>query len=197
MEQQPAGQGKSRLFMLTCVGLLAIVLHFFLTTVYNLRYWARPALKNVSDCYTFPVFHQDMKLFAPDLAMYSVHLESRIYNNGQWQSWTDVTQKAGHDMRSRMERVEQNFNHALSWEVTQNLYSKDGVPQFDRLITSAAYRNALYYAWRMQSRFNGSEPYDSIQIRLNYAFTPPVGQQGEVNYSQLAFPPYSKHQMTR
>lgn len=183
--------------MLICVGLVLVVVHFFLTSVYNLRYWAPPALRAVADLYSFPAFHQDMKLFAPDVAMYSVHLESRVYRDGQWQPWMDVTEKAGFDLRSRMERVEQNFNHALSWDVTQNLYSKDGVTQFDRLINGAAYRNALYYAWRMQTRFSPDETYDSIQIRLHYAFNPPAGQKAEVNHSQLAFPPYSKQQMTR
>jgi hypothetical protein len=195
MEQRPAR--TSRILALIVVGMGLIGIHFFLTTVYNLRYWASPSLKSIGDKYTFPVFHQDMKLFAPDLAMYSVHLQSRVYSDGQWQQWTDVSQKAGYDLHSRMERVEQSLNHTLSWEVTQNLYSKEGVPQFDRLITGAAYRNALYYAWRMQTRYQPNEAYDSIQVGLNYVFTPLSGNEREVSQTQLAFPPYSKQQMTR
>lgn len=176
---------------LTFLGLLVLVIHFSLTTIFNLREFVSPSQREVADKYTFPTFHQDMKLFAPDLAMYTAQMESRAYLDGTWGQWTDISSESGYDGGSRMERIEQGFVHQLSWEVTKNLYSKDGIKQFDKIERSTPYRNALYFALRMQELYDGNDAFDSLQIRLNYRFTPAPSQKNNPVHSYLEFPVYT------
>jgi len=192
MDLKPQSKSPRWIVSLTFIGLFVLFTHFLLTTVFNLREFVSPSIRVVADKYAFPAFHQDMKLFAPDLSMYSAQLESRNFENDKWSQWTDVSAQSGFDGSSRMERIEQGFVHQLSWEVTKNLYSKEGKKQFDRIERSTPYRNTLYFALRMEELQKTNDGFDSIQVRLNYRFTrPPLQKDSAAVYSILEFPVYA------
>ncbi len=179
------------LMVLSIAGMAVVVVHFVLTALFSIREFVPVRTREIADKYSFPVFHQDWKLFAPDLAMYNSELEYRCVSNGTWSNWTDVTTSEGYAPVSRMERIEQGFNHQLAWQATNNLYSKDGVTQLDKIVHSTAYRNALYYAVKMHELHKPQEKYDSLQVRLNFRFTPkPEEHNTPAQYVPLEFPVY-------
>lgn len=143
-----------------------------------------------ADSYCVPLFHQNWKLFAPDLPTYNAELHYRISGNGNWSEWADVTASFGFGRTSRMETIEQGFNVALAWQVMDNLYSRGGKKQFDRIVQSNAYASALFYVLKMQEiQQPGLRP-DSVQLRLEYRFTPPPDQAYNFQKSYLEFPVY-------
>ncbi len=138
-----------------------------------------------------PLFHQNWKLFAPDLPVYNAELHYRIAHSGSWSGWADVTTSFGYGTSSRMETIEQGFNTALAWQVMDNLYSKAGKKQYDRIVQSNAYASALFYLLKMQEIHQPDAQVDSVQLRLEYRFTPPYDQAYTFQKSWLEFPVYA------
>jgi hypothetical protein len=61
--------------------LAGLVMHFALTTVYSFRDNMPYRAYALADKYSVPCFHQNWKLFAPDLPKYTVQLEYRTVIN--------------------------------------------------------------------------------------------------------------------
>lgn len=181
---------KKSIFILTIAGIVVLFVHFTLTTVFSIHEFVPPTLNQLSSNYTFPVFHQDWKLFAPNLAQYNTELEYRYSQKGNWSEWKDVSVGNNYEATSRIERIEQSFNHQLAWQVTNNLYSENGITQYDRILKSNAYRSALYFVVKMQALNHSEIKCDSLQIRLNFRFTPLPYSVKEPETEQLEFPVY-------
>ncbi len=190
MDLKPQSKSRNGVYAVIIIGAVALAGHYTLTSIYNFRQFVSPEVRALGDRYTFPAFHQGMELFAPEVPHYNYELESRTARAGIWTDWKDVTESAGFSVTSRPERVEQSFNHYLAKFVADNFYSKDGVRQFDGIVRSKAYRDALYYAIEMNKKFNLEPAYDSLQIRLNFRFTPQPGSGLPAQYSVLEFPVY-------
>lgn len=178
-----------RFFVLALLSLLLI--HFTMTLIYTFGAGASGKINHISQQYMVPMFHQNWKLFAPDLAKYNTDLQYRFANEKGWSNWLDVTEHFGFDKYSRIETVEQGFNSALNWQVVNNYYSLQGRPQFDRLVQSPAYSSALFMAMKMHKTFLPGERLDSVQIRLHYRFTPGMNESRTIQTSDLEFPIYA------
>lgn len=179
------------LIVVSLLGVVFLSIHFVLTFIFSTRDFMPMKSRVIAESYSFPAFHQDWKLFAPDLAMYNVDIEYRYAISGKWSGWIDVGQSHGYGEYSRLERIEQGFGRLLVWEATNNFYSKNGERQFDRIMRSSAYRNALYFTMKMHESGHENTSFDSLQIRLNFRFTPkPENFKKGAEQVFLEFPNY-------
>lgn len=171
---------------------LVCLVHFFFITVYSFRENFPRELTGLSDRYTIPLFHQNWKLFAPDLPRYNAELQYRIAGQGQsgWSGWKDASSDFGYDEHSRVETVEQGFVGQLGWQVMDNLYSKGGKKQFDRIVQSNAYASSLFMVLKLHQLQHPEFQLDSVQIRLEFRFTPAQEMAYNFQTSYLEFPVY-------
>lgn len=175
-------------FVLTLI--LIVATHFALITAYCFRDHLPYSITRYADRYAVPMFHQNWKLFAPDLAKYNVELEYRYSRQSDWSNWEDASGSFGFGKNSRIETVEQGFNSALGWQVVNNFYSRDGRKQFDRIVQSPDYARALYFVLKLHQLYRDPVMSDSVQLRLNFRFTPPPDQAYTFQTTQLEFPVY-------
>ncbi len=172
----------------TISGILLLLLHSALITAYCFRDDLPFQINRFSDRYAVPMFHQNWKLFAPDLPKYNVELEYRYGESSGWSDWRDASASFGFGASSRMETIEQGFNTALGWQVLNNFYSRDGRKQFDRIVQSSDYARSLFFVLKMHELHSSTGQPDSVQVRLNFRFTPPPDQAYTFQTSYLEFP---------
>lgn len=172
------------------LAVLVLSVHLLMCVVYSFRSHMPRALVAKADVYCVPLFHQNWQLFAPDLPEYTSNLQYRIANGGQWSVWADATGNFGYGITSKMETIEQGFNVALDWQVMDNLYSKGGKKQFDRIVQSNAYASALFYVLKMEEIHHRQSQPDSVQVRMEYRFTPAPDGAYTFQKSWLEFPVY-------
>jgi len=166
------------------------LLHFTLTGIYSFSKSPRnDSITHISEQYAVPVFHQNWSLFAPDVPKYDVQLEFRAAENGLWQNWNDASQGNGFADHSRIEYIEQNINTGLAWQVVNNLYSSNNSVQYDRIVASGNYLQALHFVSRLVERKENGQP-DSLQLRLNFRFTPALDKAYTFQTTHLEFPVY-------
>lgn len=179
------------LLVFVVIAIALFVVHFIMITAYSFRDNLPYTATRISDRYSIPFFHQNWKLFAPDLARYNVELEYRYPQSPtEWSQWGDASATFGYDLKSRIETVEQGFNHLLGWQIINNFYSRDGRKQFDRIVQSREYANALFFVMKMHQVHKDEILPDSLQLRLNFRFTPPPDQAYTFQTSYLEFPVY-------
>lgn len=169
---------------------LALTVHFSITLMYAFRGHLPGAARIKVDRYMVPLFHQNWRLFAPDLPRYNCELEFRIAVHNEWTDWADASAFYGASKSSYLETLEQSFVFQLNSEVLNNLYRKGEVVQFDRVTQSAAYANALYMVIKNYRNHNDHVKEEMAQIRLHYLFTPPPGGQFQYHDQVLEFPIY-------
>jgi hypothetical protein len=175
-----------------------LFLHFGLTLIYNFQQLPVPGkIRNFSNAYCAPLFHQNWKLFAPDLPEYNVNLESRFYKNGQWLDWKDVSEGNGFAADGKMEYVEQSITSGLAYQVANNLYTANSRVQFDHIVESNEYHRAIYFAAELARRVAVEDVGDSIQLRLQFRFTPSPDKARTRQFSQLVFPSYDLRKEAR
>lgn len=171
--------------------IIALVVHFAIITAYGFRDQLPVSATKITDRYCVPMFHQNWKLFAPDLPKYDAQLAYRYNRDQSWSEWNDITESCGFTRFSKMETIEQGFNTQLAWQVVNNYYARDGRAQFDRMVQSPAYANSLFYVLKMHQLHVDSIKPDSVQIKLKFVFTPPPDQAHSIQSSELAFPVYA------
>ncbi|MBX7051566.1 MAG: hypothetical protein K1X54_05995 [Flavobacteriales bacterium] len=183
---------RSRSFLIGALatGMAALIVHFVIILGYSFRDQLPASATKLTDRYAVPMFHQNWKLFAPDLPRYNAELEYRYFGNQTWSDWSDITKQCGFGPYTRMETIEQGFNTQLSWQVVNNYYALNGRAQFDRMVQSPAYANCLFYVLKMHELYVSKTKPDSVQIRLNFRFTPPPQQAHTYQISNLEFPVY-------
>ncbi len=196
--------------MLTAFTLLLIaglVTHFSLTLIYCFRDNMPYKANAVADRYMVPCFHQNWKLFAPDVPMYNVELEWRCLaaphpqplsgGEGSWTPWQDATYEEGLKESPRvLETVEQGFCTQLSAQLLNNLYRKDSTIIYDRIVGSPAYASALFYVMKYHEQkklpFNDRMNRQPVawQIRLRYTFAPQPRSMFDAHEQVVEFPEY-------
>jgi Family of unknown function (DUF5819) len=181
---------KIKIFTLSIFALALV--HFGLTSVYNLQQAKVPdSLRQLSNAYSAPLFHQNWKLFAPHIPEYSVDLEFRIPEGADWSAWQDVSFGNGHTSHSKIEYMEQSMCTALAWQVANNLHQEAEGHEFDRITASFDYSRAIYFAHELYLRKTGIDLRDSMQLRLNFRFNPPMGMQEKSGIDEpMEFPVY-------
>jgi hypothetical protein len=170
--------------------IVALVVHFSITLIYVFRDDMPIALNQKTDRYMAPVFHQNWKLFAPDLPRYNCELEFRLAINNEWTDWKDASAFYGHGKSSPLETIEQNILTQLNWQLLNNLYSKNGERQFDRIVRSTAYTDAMFMVMKMHRNANPDKREEMMQVRIRYQFTPSPGQQNAAT-EIIEFPIYA------
>ncbi len=179
---------KKGLKIFTISSVLLFLIHFALITAYCFRDDLPFQINRFSDRYAVPMFHQNWKLFAPDLPKYNAELEYRYADSSRWSDWRDASAGFGFDASSRIETVEQGFNTALGWQVLNNFYSRDGRKQFDRIVQSSDYARSLFFVLKMHELHSNKPQPDSLQVRLHFRFTPPPDKAYTFQTSYLEFP---------
>ncbi len=173
---------------------LASGVHFMLTGLYSFQALRVPIpVRTVANTYAAPLFHQNWKMFAPDIPEYDHQLEYRFSRKDSlqpWSEWHDVSSFNHFGSRSRIEYMEQSLTGGLSWQIANNFYQKNSVPQFDRVLTSFDYQRALFFTASLHERIQGHPIEDSLQLRIRYRFTPTPGQASTSQLSYFDFPPY-------
>lgn len=181
-------QRKFILRTVAILGILWLVVHFALTLIYSVRELKVPDMvRQVSDEYTIPLFHQNWKLFAPDVPEYDVQLFFSTSDSGIWSEFHDVSEFHGFGRHSNMETVEQSICGGLGWQVANNLYTTDLEMKFDRIVESGQYNKAVYFVEKMHDTGDLDMP-DSLQLQLRFRFTPDPHGAFNYQYSQLSFP---------
>ncbi|MCC6601012.1 MAG: hypothetical protein IT223_10110 [Crocinitomicaceae bacterium] len=176
------------LFFTVFLFLLA-VFHFGLTTIYNFSYLKWPSfLKTVAMRYSAPLFHQNWKMFAPDIAAYHTELEYRAHADSGWSIWQDVSASNGFGPRSRVEYMEQTINSGLAYQIANNVYTRDARRVFDGAVHSFDFRKAAYFTEELYERKTGKRLGDSLQLRVMFRFTPKPGSALSTQKSYLEFP---------
>jgi hypothetical protein len=175
------------------VALLVVILtgHFILTALYNLQSAPVPELiRNASNRYTVPFFHQNWRLFAPAVPEYENQLEYRYPEDGAWTDWKDASAGNGFGPRSKTEYIEQTIAGALAWQIANNMYTRNQRKELDRIIQSFDYGRALYFVRRLHLHSGKPDVNDSIQVRVKFRFTPPPDKAYTFQTSYLEFPVY-------
>jgi hypothetical protein len=172
------GQKKHRI--IAVVGISFLVIHFALTSIYSMDFLVLPrSVRQVSQIYTVPFFHQNWSMFAPEVPEYDLQLQYRFPTNGTWSAWNETTESCGFEYRDRAEYLEQSICSGLAYQVAQNIYFENGIRKLDRIEDAFDYGKALNYAMKMHEHFYSKEIEDSLQIRLQFVFTPKPGSTEE------------------
>lgn len=154
------------------VGLLVFVNHFACTLAYSLpQLPLHPAVRQWTNTYMTPFFHQGWRLFAPDVPQRYYSLEVRAWNGAIWSEFevADDLQPVVDHMRVRS--VSQKLMNYLGKDMQKGLYFVDGKAQYDRVIQQSAYHRLLYFAVRRYELLGHERP-GRLQLRLRVRFTP-------------------------
>ncbi|MFN0032593.1 MAG: DUF5819 family protein [Flavobacteriales bacterium] len=208
---------KTRLTVFTLLLIAVLCGHFLFTLIYSFRDNMPHQANALAEHYMVPCFHQNWKLFAPDVPEYSVQLEWRCLaaphprplssgegsassaNSQVWTPWQDATYEEGLKESPRvLETVEQGFCTQLSAQLAGNLYRSDSTIMYDRVVGSPAYASALFYVMKhhelkLVSPQQGDLEYytpKGWQIRLKYTFTPHPLSMLPAKEVVIAFPEY-------
>jgi Family of unknown function (DUF5819) len=169
---------KFKIWAWVVAGLLAF--HFLMTIIYSTDFFVLPrSVRAVSQAYTVPFFHQNWSMFAPDVPDHEYQLQYRYPENGQWSAWQEITESCGFDYRDRIEYVEQSLCSSLGADVARNLYFTEKIRHTDRIEEGTAYNKALFYVIKMHNTYRQPLLRDSIQIQLEFRFSPKPGELGE------------------
>lgn len=148
-----------------------------------------PRLNDLTQAYTTPLFPALRPTPGKAVATSDCNLEFRSFKATRWSDWQDASACFGYSPQSTTEHIEQALCEEFRWEVLHNLYTAGGKQQFDHIIQGSTYSKALYFIVRME-RLHEQAASDSIQLRLNYRFTPPPDQAYTFQRSFLEFPAF-------
>ena len=182
---------SSRIKIYAIVGTSVLMLHFILTVIYATDFLVLPrSVRQVSQAYTVPFFHQNWSMFAPEIPEHENELEYRFAQKGNWSSWRDVTAVHGFEKGSEMEYIEQSISSSLTRQIANNLIVKDGQYDFSTIQNSFDYNKALYYCLLLHEKSTGEVLRDSIQMRSKFIFTPKFGSTASDTTHYLEYPTY-------
>lgn len=176
----------------TLVVMAALVLHFSFTLVYSVPALKVPqTLRDKSYTYSYPFFHQTWSVFAPNLPEYSTQLEFRVYRNDAWTEYTDATAALGTKGGHTAETIEQAMCSGLAYQLANNMFASHGRLDLQHVVESKSYGRAIYFVHAIGRRMYGSPVGDSLQMRLQFRFTPSPDQARNYQYSTFVFPSYA------
>lgn len=161
-----------------------LFIHFLFTSIYVFQEPRIPGiLRGMSNSYVIPFFHQNWKLFAPEMADYDVHLYVRARENGTWGIPFRISEKGNYHKTSKVTYMEYSIANSLANELAANMYWENGERNLSKVEQSLNYGRAIYFAERMCRRHFQIET-DSIQLQLNFHFHP---REKNAQQVQIAF----------
>ncbi len=135
----------------------------------------------------YPSFYQGWSLFAPDVPKWHSDLEYRYFNDGEWAPWQSSSAFPGAVAHPVQARIAQKLNHYLTNQLRENLYYKNGVPQFDKVVTQGHYRGAVYLV-RAELKQLNKRNIDSLQLKLNVSYAPEPGSGNSPEIKSVEYP---------
>lgn len=154
------------------LGLLAFILHFFLTTLHCLPEGSlSPRWRSYSHLYSYPQFHQGWGLFAPQPQDRNKRLEIRYAKGGTWSDWIHPEESSfPQHKRYRVFHYSKLFhtNQGVAFHLWRSLdeFNDKGQEGEQFYPTSMGYTVAMEYAGRYLQHFRSIEAVDSLAVRL-------------------------------
>jgi hypothetical protein len=181
---------NSRLYRILII-ILPVLLsaHLLMLGCAAFQEYLGPSASELTQAYTTPLFPASRPTPGKAVATSDCNLEFRSYKSTRWSDWQDASSGFGYSPQSTTEQIEQALCEEFRWEVLHNLYAAGGKQQFDHIIQGSTYSKALYFIVRLE-RLSEQSASDSIQLRLNYRFTPPPDQAYTFQRSFLEFPAF-------
>jgi hypothetical protein len=149
---------------------IILLTHFTLTGIYTFQ--ELPVSENVraiSNAYTIPFFHQNWKLFAPEMPNYDCFLWVRTKENSMWSAPFRMSERGNFGYSSKVTYMEFSIANALANELAANMYWENGKRNLTRVEQSLSFGRAVYFAERMCRRHLDLQA-DSLQIQLQFHF---------------------------
>jgi hypothetical protein len=186
----PSGNQMKSPFHRTILLLLPVLLgvHLLMLSGRAFETHLGSGIKKITTAYTSPLFPSPNPAPGTAIATSDCQLEFRASRGTGWSNWCDVSGAFGDSLNTITERIEQGLCDEFRWQVLHNLYAQDGQRRFDHIVQSSTYSKALYFIVRLEQLHNRPAA-DSIQLRLNYRFTPPPDQAYTFQRSYLELPP--------
>jgi hypothetical protein len=181
---------NSRLYRILII-ILPVLLsaHLLMLGCAAFQEYLGPSVSERTQAYTTPLFPASRQTPGKAVATSDCNLEFRSFKSARWSDWQDASGGFGYSPQSTTEQIEQALCEEFRWEVLHNLYAAGGKQQFDHIIQGSTYSKALYFIVRLE-RLSEQTASDSIQLRLNYRFTPPPDQAYTFQRSFLEFPAF-------
>ncbi|MEO0403715.1 MAG: hypothetical protein AAF193_02480 [Bacteroidota bacterium] len=164
--------------VLVLVGIMLLTIHLILTGIYSLPDKPVPlSLRQMSNSYTVPFFHQGWQLFAPNPPRYQGVLKALVMSNGQMDS-VIVGAYVTAPKHYRVKRVVNRLSKQLSYDMSKNLYFKDDLVQYDLVQSGTAFKSLVYFIGMQEQIEKGVKP-DSLQLIYDLYIVPKAPQQVE------------------
>lgn len=181
---------NSRLYRILII-ILPVLLsaHLLMLGFAAFQEYLGPSVSEITQAYTTPLFPASRPTPGKAVPTSDCNLEFRSFKSAGWSDWQDASSGFGYSPQSTTEQIEQALCEEFRWEVLHNLYAAGGKQQFDHIIQGSTYSKALYFIVRLE-RLSEQTASDSIQLRLNYRFTPPPDQAYTFQRSFLEFPAF-------
>lgn len=164
-----------------------LAMHLLMVAGHMFDAYLGNSVKLVTTAYSYPLFPTPTPMPGTTLATSDCQLEFRAAGRNGWTDWRDASGAFDDSLHSTTEHIEQSLCEEFRWQVLHNLYAEDGEQHFDHVLQSSTYSKALYFIVRLQ-QLHHEPAADSIQIRLNYRFTPAPDQAYTFQRSYLEFP---------
>jgi hypothetical protein len=157
-------------------GFTVFVLHFTLTGIYALPEAPVPeTIRVVARKYSYPVFHQGWKLFAPDVPSCDFELAYKVYADGEWSGELSIDNLGGvpnhHKVEFSRHKISTLLAHGLGMECDDRASE---ATYRNRIYMTGAYYRAYYYVRRRIQLAQGGLP-DSVALVLRRHSLPPFG----------------------
>ncbi|NQX91684.1 MAG: hypothetical protein HRT74_06090 [Flavobacteriales bacterium] len=152
---------RKKLMVLAGLGLLFV--HFILTNIYCLPDRKVPlSIRQASNLYSVPFFHQGWQLFAPNPPRYQGKMRAVVMSKGKQDSILvgNYTTAPEH---YRVKRVVNRLSKQLASDMSKNLYFEDDVIQYDVVQSGTAFKSLVYFIGMQEKIDKGVRP-DSIQL---------------------------------
>lgn len=176
----------------TVVGMLIFANHFVCTLAYSLPADRVPeGMRQWSNNYMVPFFHQGWRLFAPDVPQSYYGLNYRFKSADGWSSFEPCNDLHRLTSHIRVRSVSQKLLMYMGRGMQKGLYLDDeGNHQYDVVVHQSAYHRLLYYAAQRHAAIYGSRP-DEIQLQMEVVFSSDFNSGERAEPLLYTFPVYN------
>lgn len=151
-------------------GLLFLSIHFLLTLVYCFPEKAvAETLRQSSNEYMVPFFHQGWQLFAPDVPLYHGKVYFKTMPASFETSWVPFGGNSAVSEHWKLDYAANRLSLMLMADMKRNLYFEGDSAKYDLIQKGRGYLSFIYFAGEMQRAKTGVRP-DSIQIKLEVIY---------------------------
>ncbi|MDA0882430.1 MAG: hypothetical protein O2984_03875 [Bacteroidetes bacterium] len=165
-----ANTSNKSLRIFTLVGLLFLLFHFLLTFVYCFP--EKPvaeSLRQSSNEYMVPFFHQGWQLFAPDVPLYHGRVYFKTMPASFDTAWVPFGSNKAVSEHWKLNYAANRLSLMLMADMKKDLYFSGDTMKYDLVQNGRGYLSFVYFAGELQRAKTGSRP-DSIQIKLDVIY---------------------------